>query len=140
MPVAIFQWQRMLALFWIHFTLFRQSWVVSIFHFHFLRSMTLTQSWQINFLFNVHCSQVCYQSIYSIPTVPEDFWICDIFDWIESICFMWIWEGPEYWSCKSLRTFMSFPYIDPNPEGQTERMSQRKFCWFWAMKNWMQNT
>ena len=49
------------------------------------------------------------------------FRIFDIFDWIESICFMWIWEGPEYWSCKSLRTFMSFPYIDPNPEGQTER-------------------
>ena len=43
-----------------------------------------------------------------------------IFDWIESICFMWIWEAREYWSCKSLRTFMSFPYIDLSQKGKQE--------------------
>ena len=43
-----------------------------------------------------------------------------IFDWIESICFMWIWEAGEYWSCKSLRTFMSFPYIDLSQKGKQE--------------------
>ena len=41
-----------------------------------------------------------------------------IFDWIESICFMWIWEAREYWSCKSLRTFMSFLYIDLSRKGK----------------------
>ena len=129
---------KMLALFWIHFTFFGQSWEHFTFIFYgqwlwlkvdkyiFCLLQRLLPMCSTNvqhpefcfccftrFLF--HCNhRICKKR-------TLEFRIFDIFDWIESICFMWIWEGPEYWSCKSLRTFMSFPYIDPNPEGQTER-------------------